>query len=304
MNGISRNTSEAGCFGKLSFSQMSILQGNKKTAWEDAGSFFARDAECVMSIDTVALAISRLRESVWLAACHTMNDIYAAGGKPTALAASFLFEDKPSMSDLQDANSALNDISAVLKSEVTKLHSSWGGMPNTVTISAVGMRRSHNCLASENGSIYLLDGASLRRGDQSITLDELAERVKWREDLAELKTVVRKDISGDGLAGSCAQIAASYNLSISLSAPDLFESFVPLTFPADSCRQDRNYADFADSIIGFSNINSAMARWILFEPQFFGPIMLLLNSKSGLSVKGSARIGSFKFGSPRVEICE
>jgi hypothetical protein len=299
-------TSKIGCFGKLRFDQLDDLQrrfGSLDSYWADAVAL-GGDWAGVSSIDTIALSLERLSQSVMLGIFHALNDVYAAGSQPVFFSAAVTLPKSLNVHALVEVTESIRMSSVMSKCKLGKLHTNQieSGIP-TLTVCAIGSPTLTERLTS-SGFVWLLD--SLADVDSAILTFDLSSfpsRLAMRESIALQIRKPMKDVSGDGLAGALYQLCLRHGLAMVLDKESLL-SLIKCA-PLDACARDRNISDYFTRIGGMSGCNSSRMRHILFEPQLFGPIICLTDAREHPAVLDIAvKIGEFDVGKqePRIEI--
>jgi len=288
---------ELGCFGKLPFAELDLLQrehGVSDTYWADALPTPAI-LNGISSIDTVALDPRRLVASVTIGILHALNDIYAAGGLPRFFSVSLTVPSETDTTALIEIGRAITECASMTKCALGKLHTNRRDNLATITTCAIGSRCRAATVLPANGIVWLLDelkGAS----NTIIELNNVAisRRICMRELATARISGPMKDVSGDGMAGAIYQICVRHKVSIALFA-NMLSSLIKYVV-LDSCNQDRNYADYSSLIDGFLHQNTSRMRHVLFEPQLFGPLVCLADEGLDLREVRGVQIGTFTSG--------
>ena len=100
----------------------------------------------------------------------------------------------------------------------------------------------------------------------------------------------KKDVSGDGLAGTLVQLSKRNIVSIRLCERSLLSLSRPQVEDGDL---EKNFLDYAGSISGSYSL---ALRTTLFAPHVFGPIVCLVDESAKVDPSVSLTIGSFETG--------
>ena len=292
-----------GCSGKLPFSWLSALQRRLRGSdqvWADAENLPPLSLG-LMSIDTVVVDDEDLPNSVVLAILHSMNDVFAAGGMPTAFSLSLTLSGRPNLGKLQSLTAAISDFSIQSEVSIGKLHTTVDCHTSRATVACVGQLVSTHSTLPAEGGVWLVDSLkALAEAAPKTSPMWVRERLMSRRGAVECVPGPKKDVSGDGLAGAAYQLATQYHCAISLELSSFASQFAGS--PVDSCTLDRNYADFSGLLHGFKGRDVAWLRSVLFEPQFFGPLLCLSEYELRCATQSYRKIGSFVSGDRSVSI--
>jgi hypothetical protein len=294
---------EIGCSGKPPFGWLRVLQreiGGTGKVWADAATL-PPVSQGLVSIDTVVVRDSDLSKDVIRAILHAANDIFAAGGEPTSFSLSLTLSGRPTLDSLRRLSRNIFEFSSTTRIEVGKIHTTLECHVSRATVAIVGKVIAPRVSLPRRGLVWLIDNLALSAVDlPSFDSEWRREALHTRRFSIENLPGVAKDISGDGLAGAAYQLAEQNQCDIFLELDELEGACGEV--PLDSCTQDRNYGDFADRITGFRSRDRARLRAILFEPQFFGPLLILSAMSHIAPALRCKKIGTFSSGTGQLAV--
>ncbi|MBB2964474.1 AIR synthase related protein [Methylobacterium sp. R2-1] len=295
------SNTEGGCFGKLPLSMMEELQvkfGTVETYWADAVSLPVVKNGLV-SIDTVALQSTDLSGSVRMAILHSMNDIYAAGGRPSSFSISLTLPLTTDIEVLDTLGAEIKKIAELSGCRVGKLHTSrWDGRAS-ITVSVVGEQISSSQIPSRQGRILLV--GEVRIASSSSLQDcGVSHALKLRDMAIERISGPKKDVSGDGLAGALYQLSVRHGLTLHVHTDTLHLNH--LNLKQGNTADIKNYLEYSSRMHDLIKIDRRCCQAALFEPQFFGPLICLAEIGEDLNLPYFCEIGTFCIGDSIVRL--
>lgn len=281
------------CFGKLPFNLLETLQSSSfsNSRWLDAIEVRA-ETTCVTSIDTVALSPSDLPRSIAIGILHAMNDIFSANALPNWFCLSMTLPLAIDSDALSVINLIISDVAMLSECNVGKLHTMRADTQPNLTVCVGGALTGISSKLSNRGIVALggNDATELR------SRENFASAIALRRKLSREIAGPKKDVSGDGLAGSLVQLCQREMVSMELWGVEL--SKVTVSGDEDSTRNVLDYA----SAVSCPDIEELHDQ--LFAPRVFGPLVCLVDEQAQFDQSDFLPIGTFVRGQPKLGIID
>jgi hypothetical protein len=289
---------EPSCFGKLPFQLLDELQVERRRErgyWADAITVPSSCSD-LTSIDTILVDESNLSRSVAIGILHAINDIFAANGLPSWFSISMTLPLGTDIDMLAQINATIQECAKITGCAVGKLHTSRASVPSSVTTCVAGTSTGISSTVAAEGIVVLVGDSVIDSDPQRLLFDAASVEIAKRRSLARTIAGPKKDVSGDGLAGSLLQLSRREMVSIELTGENL--RLLP-KIAVPNADIEKNFLDYA-AAMGDSCVDEIRSQ--MFSPRVFGPIVCLAESDTELDTTASVIIGKFKLGGSAVRI--
>lgn len=272
----------AGCNGKLSFSETTILQNHIISGAVRGGDYsslaLGDGSELITSIDRIGRFCEDLDFFALSAVAHCLRDINSAFASPLSVDVCFEFgNDLSSERARSDLVRSVQKASEIFNVRVGKCHSIYAST-TSLTIASIGRRSAIMDQNTASGEIILTSRLGSFRtiylAEQGHEVENLEEAKKnmisdyaW---IAKHANAIKcgSDVSGFGIAGSLSNLATQTNSSVNLLLSE--EYFLNSSWGFIECIQ----ADMPNNVRTASN----QSNHFLTLREVAGPLVLFLGS--------------------------